>query len=110
ALILNALKVLSNIPKEKDLINKNIIDNITTMKRDVLSGKGISLNLDETLIALAMAAASDRDADKALKALPLLKGAEVHMTHIPSAGDSAGLRKLGIQFTSDPVYPAKNTI
>lgn len=110
ALILNALKELASIPKEKDLISKQIIKNITTMKRDVLNGKGISLNLDETLIALAMAAAKDQDAANALKALSSLKGTEVHMTHIPSAGDSAGLRKLGIQFTSDPVYPAKNTI
>ena len=78
------------------------------MKRDILSGKGISLNLDETLIALAMSAAEDDKAKAAMEALPKLKGAEVHLTHIPSPGDSTGLRKLGIQFTSEPVYPAKN--
>lgn len=108
ALLLNALKVLNGIDKEKDLISKEVVKNITTMKRDVLSGKGVSLNLDETLIALAMSAATDEDAKKALESLPLLKDTEVHMTHIPSAGDSTGLRKLGIQFTSDPLYPARN--
>lgn len=110
ALILNALKVISNIPKEQDLISKDIIENITKMKRDVLSGKGVSLNLDETLIALAMSASKDENAALALSALPLLKNTEVHMTHIPSPGDSTGLRKLGIQFTSDPVYPGRNII
>ena len=80
------------------------------MKRDILSGKGVSLNLDETLIALAMSSAEDEDSARALKMLPLLKGMDVHMTHIPSAGDSAGLRKLGLLFTSDPVYPAKNIL
>lgn len=108
ALLLNALKVLNSIDPAKDLISKDVVKNITTMKRDVLSGKGVSLNLDETLIALAMSAATDKDARKALESLPLLKDTEVHMTHIPSAGDSTGLRKLGIQFTSDPVYPARN--
>lgn len=110
ALILNALKVLANIDKEKDLINNKIIQAITTMKRDILSGKGVSLNLDETLIALAMSSAEDEDSARALKMLPLLKEMDVHMTHIPSAGDSAGLRKLGLLFTSDPVYPAKNIL
>ncbi len=110
ALILNALKVMAGVEKEKDLIQKSVIASVTTMKRDVLSGKGVSLNLDETLIALAMSAAEDSDSRKALEALPRLKGMEVHMTHIPSPGDSAGLRKLGIQFTSDPIYPAKNLI
>ena len=110
ALILNALKVMAGVEKEKDLIQKSVIASVTTMKRDVLSGKGVSLNLDETLIALAMSAAEDSDSRKALEALPRLKGMEVHMTHIPSPGDSAGLRKLGIQFISDPIYPAKNLI
>lgn len=108
ALLLNALKVMAGIDKEKDLINKSVIRNITRVKRDILSGKGISLNMDEIIIALAMSAASNDDAKKALEALPKLKGCEVHLTHIPSAGDSTGLRKLGLQFTSDPLYPVRN--
>lgn len=110
ALLLNALKVMAGINKEKDLISNNVISSITKMKRDLLSGKGVSLNLDETLIALAMSAAENEDSAKALKELPNLKGMDVHMTHIPSPGDSAGLRKLGLQFTSDPLYPAKNVV
>ncbi len=110
ALVLNALKVLAGIEKEKDLINSRIIASVTAMKRDVLSGKGVSLNLDETLIALAMSAAEDEESRKALEKLPLLRDTEVHMTHIPSPGDSSGLRKLGVQFTSDPKYPAKNVL
>jgi uncharacterized protein (UPF0371 family) len=110
ALVLNALKVLAGIEKEKDIINSRIIASVTAMKRDVLSGKGVSLNLDETLIALAMSAAEDEESRKALEKLPLLRDTEVHMTHIPSPGDSSGLRKLGVQFTSDPKYPAKNVL
>lgn len=110
ALILNALKVLASIDKERDLISNKVITSITEMKRDLLSGKGVSLNLDETLIALAMSSAEDEVSRLALSKLPLLRNMEVHMTHIPSPGDSSGLRKLGLQFTSDPKYPRKNIL
>ncbi len=108
ALLLNALKVMEGIDSSKNLIGHNVISNITAMKRDILNGRGVSMNLDETLIALAMSAAQDKDAEKAMKALPALKNTEVHLTHIPSPGDISGLRKLGIQYTSDPRYPQKN--
>ena len=61
ALLLNALKVMAGIDKEKDLIKDTVIASVTRMKRDVLNGKGVSLNLDETLFALAMSAAEDED-------------------------------------------------
>ncbi len=108
ALLLNALKVMTGIAKEKDLISKKVVKNITAMKRDILSGRGVSMNLDETLIALAMSAAESDAAKKAMEALPLLKHAEVHLTHVPSPGDSSGLRKLGLSYTSDPIYPGRN--
>ncbi len=110
ALILNALKALAGIERRKDIINSSVIEAVTEMKRDVLSGKGVSLNLEETLIALAMSSTENEDSRRALEMLPLLKGTDVHMTHIPSPGDSSGLRKLGILFTSDPKYPLKNVL
>ena len=33
-----------------------------------------------------------------------LHGCEVHMTHIVTPGDEAGLRRLGCRYTSDPYY------
>ena len=78
------------------------------MKRDVLRGRGVSLNIDEILICLAMSSTSNANAEKAMKELPRLVGAEVHFTHIPSAGDTIGLRKLGINVTSEPKFPTKN--
>ncbi len=108
ALILNALKELAGVEKSHDLISPTVIDAITRMKRDVLRGRGVSLNIDEILICLAMSSTSNSDAEKALEALPRLKNAEVHFTHIPSAGDIIGLRKLGINVTSEPRFPSKN--
>ena len=33
---------------------------------------------------------------------------EVHMTHIPTPGDEAGLRRLGVNLTTDPSFSTKN--
>ncbi len=108
ALILNALKHVAKIPQNIDLIPKAIISSITTMKRDVLQGRGVSLNLDEMLICLAMSATINPTAQAALEALPQLRGCEAHMSHIPSSGDSTGLRKLKINVTSEPKFPTSN--
>ncbi|MHC4244443.1 MAG: DUF1846 family C-terminal domain-containing protein, partial [Planctomycetota bacterium] len=37
-----------------------------------------------------------------------LRGCEVHITHIPTTGDEAGLRKLGVNLTSDPDFSSKS--
>jgi len=108
AMVLNSLKVLAGIDREVELIPHEILDSVYAMKRDDLRGRGISLNLDETLICLAMAATMNSYAKKALNMLPQLRGCESHMSHIPSAGDSSGLRKLGINVTSEPKFPTNN--
>jgi len=43
-----------------------------------------------------------------MEALKELKGCEVHMTHIPTPGDEAGLRRLGVNPTSDPNFSSKD--
>jgi len=37
-----------------------------------------------------------------------LRGCELHITHIPTTGDEAGLRKLGVNLTSDPDFSSKS--
>ena len=46
----------------------------------------------------------------ALAKLPELRGCEVHMTHISSASDAAGLRRLGLRVTCDPLWPDKSRL
>ena len=36
--------------------------------------------------------------------LPLLRGCELHMTHMPTPGDEKGLRRLGVNLTCDPNF------
>ena len=71
------------------------------LKKEVLDSKTESLDLEETLVALSISAAANPAAEAAVKALKQLRDCEMHMTHIPTRGDEAGLRKLKINFTCD---------
>jgi uncharacterized protein (UPF0371 family) len=31
----------------------------------------------------------------------------MHLTHLPTPGDEAGLRKLGVNLTSDPAFASR---
>ena len=108
SLVLNAIKKLADIPDAIHLISPGVIDSVTKLKSDVLQGKQLSLDVEEMLIALSVSAASNPSAQLAMEKLKELKGCEVHATHMPTPGDEAGLRKLGVNLTSDPNFGSKN--
>jgi len=107
ALILNAAKHLAGIPARIDLLPKNIIESLSHFKRDVLEKKRLSLDLEETLIALSISGANNPAAQAAVEKLKELRGCDVHTTHIPAPGDEAGLRKLGLNLTCDPDFASR---
>ena len=39
-----------------------------------------------------------------MEELKQLRGCEVHLSHMPTPGDEAGLRKLGVNLTCDPQF------
>lgn len=104
AMVLNAVKVLAGIPRQIPLIAPNVIQSIAHMKRDILKGGYTSLNLDEALIGLAISCTTNPAAAIATEKLAELRGCEVHMTHVVTPGDEAGLRRLGCRYTSDPYF------
>jgi len=106
--VLNALKHLGEIPRKLHLLSPSIIESIGYLKQDVLQQKAISLDLEETLIALSMASTTNPTAELAMSQLKALRGCEVHMTHIPTPGDEAGLRRLGANLTCDPQFATSN--
>jgi len=107
ALILNAVKVLAGLPDNLNLLPKNILKSISFLKKDVYKKKIVSLDLEETLIALSISAISNPAAKMAVEHLKYLQGCEIHITHIPTPGDEAGLRKLGVNLTCDPDFSSK---
>jgi uncharacterized protein (UPF0371 family) len=68
----------------------------------------VSLDLEETLIALSISATVNPAAQMAVEMLKELSKCEAHMTHIPTPGDEAGLRKLGVNLTSDPYFATRS--
>ncbi len=110
ALILNAIKKLAGIPDHIHLLSPYIIDSIMNLKGNVLGSRTASLDLGETLIALSIGAGTNPTAQAAMETLPALRNSEMHMTHIPTPGDDAGLRKLGINCTTEPSFSTKNLL
>jgi len=108
SLILNAAKKLAGLPDNLHLLPKNIIDSVSYLKKDILDGKMVSLDVDETLILLGVSAHSNPAAQMVLENLKCLRDCEVHLTHIPTPGDEAGLRKLKVNVTCDPEYSSKS--
>ena len=104
ATVLNAVKLLAGIPKERHLLAPETVESVRHMKQGILHGKYGSLNLDETLVALAICAASDPCAKAALEKLADLRDCEMHLSHMLTPGDEAGLRRLGIRSTNDPLF------
>jgi uncharacterized protein (UPF0371 family) len=108
SLVLNATKHLAGIPDNIHLLPPNIIQSLNHLNEDVLNSRMASLDLGETLIALSISAAVNPAAQTAVEKLKELGGCEVHMTHIPTPGDAAGLRKLGVNLTSDPDFATRH--
>ncbi|MGD2126209.1 MAG: DUF1846 domain-containing protein [Desulfobacteraceae bacterium] len=108
SLVLHAIKYLAEVPEKIKLLPPYITDSITSLKTEILKEKALSLDLEEALIALSISAMTNSAAQLAIEKLRELEGCEVHMTHIPTPGDEAGLRRLGVNLTSDPNFSTKN--
>ncbi len=100
-MILNAIKTLVNIPDQIFLISEEILKRIKDFKIKAYQQDSESLDIEETLIALAISAATNPTAKLGLDQLPKLKNTEMHATHIPRKGDESPIRKLNINLTTD---------
>ena len=108
SLILNAAKKLAGIPDQIHVLSPGVIESIGSLKRDILKSRAVSLDLEEACIALSIRAATNPTAQIVMDRLKDLRGCEVHLTHIPTPGDETGLRRLGVNLTSDPAFPTRS--
>lgn len=104
AAVLNSIKRLAGVPDSIQLLSPIVIQSIANFKRKTMKGKTASLDVDEALIALAISAALTPMVQNCLDRLHELQGCQMHVTHFPTPGDEAGLRRLGVNLTSDPVF------
>ena len=104
ALLLNALKVLADIPHARKVISPDALRPIQTLKTSYLGSKNPRLHTDETLIALSISAADSEDARLALEQIPKLKGCQAHSSVLLSVVDIQEFRRLGIEITCEPKF------
>ena len=107
AAIINAVKALCGMEKEKHLISPSVIEPIQKLKTEVLGNRNPRLHSDEVLLALSICAATDNEAARAVDKLNSLRGCEAHSTVILTQVDEDVYRKLGIRLTCTPKYQTK---
>ncbi len=108
SMILNALKHLAGLPDWLHLIPETYTNAIKVMKTQTLHQTASNLDVAELLIALGISSANSNAVQRAVDKLANLRGCDVHLTHMISDGDAAGLRRLGVCVTCDPQYPTKS--
>ncbi|MGY3765846.1 DUF1846 domain-containing protein [Vagococcus vulneris] len=106
--ILNSVKYLANISDDILLLSPVILETIQRMKVSELHSKITALNTNEVLIALAMSAVTNPTAQLAYDQLTHLTGTQAHSTVILNKDDEQIVKKLGIDVTSDAVFPSEN--
>ena len=107
AALLNALKAIAGIDKNKDIISKKILEPIQRLKTETLGNHNPRLHTDEVLIALSVSGVTSEYARRAIEALPMLRHAEVHSTVILSHVDISTFKKLGLNISCEPMYQTK---
>ncbi len=107
AALLNALKVLADIPDEVHLISPSVIGPIQHLKTVHLGNHNPRLHTDEVLIALSICGLNDPNAAAALEKLGELQGCEAHASVILARVDENLFHKLGINITYEPRYQTK---
>jgi uncharacterized protein (UPF0371 family) len=108
SVVLNAVKILANIPDEILLLSPHVINQITSLKEGILNSESASLDLEETMIALSISATTNHTAELAMEKLKDLRNCEMHMTHLPPPGDEVGLKRLGVNLTTDGNFSSRN--
>ena len=103
SMILNAIKELSKIPDDIDLLSPKVIEPILRMKKDLNLGCE-RLQLNEVLTALSICSATNPMVELAVTKLKKLKYCEAHSTYMVNNGDLKALKSLKINITCEPKF------
>lgn len=99
--ILNAIKHLTKIPDDVELLSHSVLEPIIQLKSQIMNFQEDTLSLNEVLLALSLCSATNPIAKKALDELSNLKGCEMHATYLLSDQENVILNNLGINVTCD---------
>ncbi len=103
SVILNAIKELSNIPDNINLLSPTVLKPMLELVPR-MEGKNKALNLEEVLIALSISSVTNPSVDEAMRLIKELEGCDAHGTYIVNNGDLKMLKSLKINLTCEPVF------
>ena len=104
SLIMNALKAVTGVDMELEVISDDAIEPISRLKTQQLGSRNPRLHPDETLIALSITSATSEVAARVLAGLPELRGCDAFFSVIISSTDEALLKRLGINVCCEPKF------
>lgn len=102
SLLINAMKELTHIPDEIDLLSPSVLEPIQKFKSKDIDHA--TLNLQEVIIALSICSVTNPIIAKAFKNLKKLAGCEAHASYIVTNGDKNEFRNLKINLTTEPQF------
>ncbi len=103
SVILNAIKYLTDIRDEIDLLSPSVLKPILKLKKESLNND-TTLNLNDVLIALSICSATNPIVQNAIKNLKKLKYSDAHATYIVEKSDLEALRSLLVNLTCEPIF------
>ncbi len=101
SLILNAIKELTKIPDDVDLLSPSVLEPITKYKNKISDNV---LNLQELIIALSICSVTNPIVNKALNNLSKLENCDAHSSYILEDTDYYALKNLKINITCEPIF------
>ncbi len=104
SVLMNALKMLAEVPDEDDILSDEALQPICALKLQKLGSKNPRLHSDETLIALSISSATNERAARAIEKLSELNGCDAFFSVIPASNDEKLYKKLGINLCCEPKY------
>ena len=108
SVILNAIKILSKIPDNINLLSPKVLQPMLKLKNDLNNSS--RLTLPEVLTALSICSDTSDVTEKALSCLPKLRDCEAHATYIVDDGDKKMLKNLKINLTCEAEYLREDDI
>ena len=104
SLLMNALKTVTSVDIEQNVIDDAAINPICHLKTEHLANRNHRLHSDETLIALSITSGTSETAKRVIGGLPDLAGCDAFFSVIISATDERVYRKLGINVCCEPKF------
>ncbi|MCR5787604.1 MAG: DUF1846 domain-containing protein [Bacilli bacterium] len=105
--VINAIKVLTKIPDDVDLLASSVLKPILKLKNSSNPFENV-LSLQETIIALSICSVTNPIIGKAIDSLKKLEGCEAHATYIIQDGELNSIKKLKINLTCEPEFLSDN--